>query len=238
MTKQGSRVSHVADSLRRALNQGEYLPGDRLPTETQLAAQFEVSRPTVRAALRELEATSLVRTQHGVGSFVAERSTIHAGLERLDSITDSIRATGREPGMIYKSRVIRPLMPEEAAKLGLSGSALALELRRSILADTEVVAYSYDLMPIGVFPEGADPEDLDGSIFTFLKEKLSLVPHHGIAEVHAVHSDHIGWETSTSQSSLYVLLDQVHYDQEHRPLLYSRTYFIEGRYAFTIIRNS
>ena len=139
--------------------------------------------------------------------------------------------------MEYKSRVIRPLMPEEAAKLGLPGNALALELRRSILADGEVVAYSYDLMPIGIFPEGADPDELDGSIFTFLKEKLSLVPHHGVAEVHAVHSDHIGWETTASHSSLYVLLDQLHYDQDHRPLLYSRTYFIEGRYAFTIIRN-
>ena len=95
MARQGSRVSHVADSLRRALDLGEYLPGDRLPTETQLAAQYGVSRPTVRAALRELEATSLVRTQHGVGSFAAERPTIRAGLERLDSITDSIRATGR-----------------------------------------------------------------------------------------------------------------------------------------------
>jgi GntR family transcriptional regulator len=236
--KQGSRVARVADGLRSAISGGIYSAGERLPPETQLAEQFEVSRPTVRAALRELEATSLVRTQHGVGSFVSDRPAVTAGLERLDSISESIRGMGREPGMRYKSRTIRPLLPEEAAKLDMSADAQAVELRRAILADGEVVAYSYDLMPLGVFPEGEDPAVLDHSLFDYLREQRGLYPHHAVAQVHAVASDHIGWDAPTSQPPLYVLLDQVHYDRADTPLLYSRTYFLEGRYAFTILRTA
>lgn len=237
MGRKVSLVERVSRSLREAIDGSEILPGDRLPTETQLAAQYEVSRPTVRAALRELESHGLVRTQHGVGSFVAERPHILTGLERLDSITESIRATGRVPGMEYKSRTIRPLLPEEAVKLDLPPDALALEIRRSILADGEVVAYSYDLMPVGVFPDGEDPLSLTGSLFAYLREERGLIPHHAIAEIHAVTSAHIGWGAPGSHGDLYVLLAQVHYDAAARPLLFSRTYFIEGKYSFTILRH-
>ncbi|WP_025133183.1 GntR family transcriptional regulator [Leucobacter sp. PH1c] len=236
MAKPGSRVAIVADGLRAAIRSEEFVQGERLPTEAQLAERFGVSRPTVRAALRELETVALVRTQHGVGSFVSERPAVTAGLERLDSITESIRSTGREPGMVYRGRVIRPLLPDEAEKLELSGDAHALELRRTILADGEVVAYSYDLMPIGVFPEGEDPEAVQGSLFAYLREERNLHPHYGVAEVHAVQSDRIGWDSPVGKPALYVLLDQVHFDRSARALLYSRTYFLEGRYAFTIRR--
>lgn len=237
MSKKVSLVAVVARSLRELIEGSEVLPGERLATETQLAAQYSVSRPTVRAALRELESHGLVRTQHGVGTFVAERPQIRAGLEKLDSITESIRATGREPGMEYKSRTIRPLLPEEAAHLELPGDALALELRRSIFADGEVVAYSYDLMPVGVFAEDGDPEQLTGSLFAYLRNERGLVPHHSVAEVHAVSSPHIGWGTPGAHGDLYLLLSQVHYDAAARPLLFSRSYFIEGKYSFTILRN-
>jgi GntR family transcriptional regulator len=238
MARKGTLAAGIAEALRTRIAAGNLQPGERLPTEAALAAEFGVSRPTVRAALRELEAHRLVRTQHGVGSFVAERDSVRAGLERMDSITESIRATGREPGMVYASRMVRPLLPEEAARMELSGDSQALELRRTMLADGEVVAYSYDLMPIEILPAGFDIEQLDGSIFTFLRERLGIYPDHGVAEVHAVASNHVGWGEEAATHDLFVLLNQLHYDTTDRLVLYSRTYFIEGRYTFTIHRRS
>lgn len=238
MAKPGSRVALVGDGVRASIRSGEYGAGNRLPTESTLAELYGVSRPTVRAALRELEVGGLVHTRHGVGSFVIERPAVQAGLERLDSISESIRATGKEPGMVFKARIVRPLLPDEAEKLGVPGDTLALELRRTILADNTVVAFSYDLMPIGVFPERGDPESVQGSLFQYLRETRGMHPHHAVAEIHAVQSDHIAWETPAGQSALYVLLDQVHFDHADRALLYSRTYFLEGRYVFSIHRTT
>ena len=238
MARKGTLVSRVADDLRSRLAAGDHPAGARLPTESELSAQFGVSRPTVRAALRELEALGLVRTQHGVGTFVTDRPAIRAGLERMDSITASIRATGREPSMVYASRVVRPVLPEEAAQMGVAGDTQALEIRRTILADGEVVAYSYDLMPLDVLPPDLDPAELQGSIFDFFRTRLGRYPDHGIAEVHAVTSNHVGWGPEAATHNLFVLLNQRHYDSDDRLMLYSRTYFIEGRYAFTIVRRS
>jgi GntR family transcriptional regulator len=238
MARKGTLVARTSEALRNEIAAGDHAAGSRLPTEAELSARFEVSRPTVRAALRELQALGLVRTEHGVGSFVVETEAVRAGLERLDSITDSIRSTGREPGMEYASRMIRLVLPEEAARMGVSGSTEVLEIRRRIIADREVVAYSYDLMPTGILPTGFDPEQLQGSIFAHLREQLGIYPDRGVAEVHAVYSEHVGWGDEATDHDLFVLLDQLHYDTTDRLVLYSRTYFIEGRYTFTIHRRS
>ncbi|WP_019147534.1 GntR family transcriptional regulator [Timonella senegalensis] len=231
-------VSRVTQDLRGAITEGTYKPGDRLPTETDLARLFGVSRPTLRNALRQLEAKNLVRTQHGVGTFVTERNAIHAGLEKLESITESIRATGHRPSMEYQSRTIRPALPDEARKLGLNPNDSVLELRRSILADDEVVAYSYDLLPTNQFPSDFDPAGFEGSIFAHLEQAYGIHAHHSVAEIHAVNSDYVGWGKDMDKHTLFVLLDQIHYDDSDRIFAYSRTYFIEGKYAFSIHRTS
>lgn len=236
MVRKGTLVAGVSASLRTDLAAGEYPPGAQLPTERELTKRFDVSRPTVRAALRELEAIGPVRTQHGVGTFVVDDGAVRAGLERMDSITESIRAMGREPGMEYASRLVRSTLPEEAARMGSPGGTRVLELRRKILADGEVVAYSYDLLPLEVLPHDVRPDDFDRSIFAVLREQLDIHPDHSIAEVHAVTSNHIGWDAEALTHDLFVLLNQLHYDGRERLVLYSRTYFIEGRYSFTILR--
>ena len=69
----------VADQLRELILSGEVAPDQRLPNEAALAAQFGVSRPTIREALRELSAVSLIRTTKGAGggSFVSVPTVDH-----------------------------------------------------------------------------------------------------------------------------------------------------------------
>ncbi len=63
----------VADQLRGLILSGDLQAGDRLPSETELVAQFGVSRSTLREALRALASRDLVHTRRGVtgGTFVS-----------------------------------------------------------------------------------------------------------------------------------------------------------------------
>ena len=62
----------LADAIRSALLEGRLMVEERLPSETELAERFGVSRPTVREALKRLAAQNLIRTQRGPtgGAFV------------------------------------------------------------------------------------------------------------------------------------------------------------------------
>ena len=53
-------TDQVAEQLRQLINSGEYKPGDRIPSERDLASRLGVGRPAVREALRELKAQGLL----------------------------------------------------------------------------------------------------------------------------------------------------------------------------------
>ena len=55
----------VVNQLRRAIHLGDYLPGDRLPSERDIAGRLDVSRETVRDAIRVLEAEGYVVSRRG-----------------------------------------------------------------------------------------------------------------------------------------------------------------------------
>ena len=62
-------VNEVMESLATSIRDGAIKPGDKLPTESEIVARFDVSRTVVREAISRLQANRLVETRHGVGTF-------------------------------------------------------------------------------------------------------------------------------------------------------------------------
>src|SRR6059058_3341099 len=71
----GPRARRVYTILRDGLLSGEFAPGAKLPSHTQLAAQFGVATLTVRHVLAHLEEEGLVSREHGRGTFARARTT-------------------------------------------------------------------------------------------------------------------------------------------------------------------
>jgi len=63
----------LSDSIARAVEAGELVPGERLPGEAELAAQLPASLGTIQKALAHLSERGLVVRRHGAGTFVADR---------------------------------------------------------------------------------------------------------------------------------------------------------------------
>lgn len=62
----------IATELWGRIQSGELRPGDRVPTEQELSAEFEVNRLTVRQAVAELQQLGAVEVRRGTGTFVAD----------------------------------------------------------------------------------------------------------------------------------------------------------------------
>ena len=65
----------IAEELRRSIRAGERGPGDRLPSETELAASYRLGVPAVRDALRVLREEGLIERRDGHGAFVRHPRT-------------------------------------------------------------------------------------------------------------------------------------------------------------------
>jgi GntR family transcriptional regulator, transcriptional repressor for pyruvate dehydrogenase complex len=71
-----ARVSdNIAEQIKALIRNGTLKPGDRLPAERELMTQLRVSRASVREALLKLEATGLIYSRQGGGTFVAKELT-------------------------------------------------------------------------------------------------------------------------------------------------------------------
>ena len=73
----------IADRLSEMIVHGRFAPGDKLPSEPELSADLDVSRTTLREALRILSTRGLVEVRRGVGTFVTESRNIHADYDVL-----------------------------------------------------------------------------------------------------------------------------------------------------------
>ena len=63
-------VDEIVEGLMSGIRDGQLKPGEKLPTEAEIMARFDVSRTVVREALSKLQASGLVETRHGIGTFV------------------------------------------------------------------------------------------------------------------------------------------------------------------------
>ncbi len=63
-------VDEIVETLATSIREGQLQAGDKLPTEAEIMVRFEVSRTVVRESLSKLQASGLVETRHGIGTFV------------------------------------------------------------------------------------------------------------------------------------------------------------------------
>ena len=71
-----ARYRQVADALRNAIKRGEYPPGSALPSQPDLARQYNLNQTSINRAIALLRAEGLVRVEHGRGAFVQEIPTV------------------------------------------------------------------------------------------------------------------------------------------------------------------
>jgi GntR family transcriptional regulator len=114
-------------------------PGERVPSDAELRAEFGVSRMTARNAMQRLADEGLIARQPGRGSFVAEPPA-HRRANRLMTFTREMLRRGLVPSSRLLARTVRTATPSEAAALGLPAHDRVVELRRLRCADERPMA--------------------------------------------------------------------------------------------------
>ena len=110
----------IAERLEKDIVAGRPRPGERLPTEQQLAEEFGVNRHTLRRAVAALEEAGLVRIEQGRGTFVQE-SVVDYRVRRRTRFSENVVNARQEPsGRLLQTR-------EEPAE---DAVARALQLRK------------------------------------------------------------------------------------------------------------
>lgn len=151
----------VKKMILERLAAGEWKPGDRLPTEPELAARFGVAISTVRAGLADLSSAGIVVKRQGKGNFVATHDLAHQQF-RYQHVctTDGVKlSTSRRVLSLRKVRA----SAETRKLLALGADAPdVLEMRAVLEAESRPVALMELILPFALF-RGADRAELESS---------------------------------------------------------------------------
>jgi GntR family histidine utilization transcriptional repressor len=140
--------------LAQDILSGVLKPGQKLPNETDLAAEWNCARMTVGRALGALAEAGMVQRRRRAGTFVARRTVQETVLEIRDVAAD-VRALGREYAFRRLARREAGASADEATTLGVPEGAPILLVIGLHLADGEPHALEERLISLGAAPAAA-----------------------------------------------------------------------------------
>jgi GntR family transcriptional regulator len=181
-----SLYRQLADTIRTSIESGKLGENEPLPPERDLAVSYEMSRDTVRKALRLLETQGVLYSDHGRGTFVAPQAVRHMS-RFLDSFTADTIRRGGVPGQKILSIEHTAASMIIASILRMDSHSPVLRIRRVRFVNDQPVGLqdSYLRLPFDAVLEYKELER-SGSLYRLLIEKFAIVPTEGLESVSAV----------------------------------------------------
>ena len=230
-------LSHsVARALRERIAAHGLEPGDRLPSEPELARSLGVSRPSLREGIALLEDDGVVRRLHGSGTYVAHRPGVRNDLSRNFSVSSMIAAMALEPGSVDESCSSEPAPPEVAAALGVGEGTPVCALRRVRTAAGRRVVDSTDWCRPDVLALETMGGLKGGSIYAALAER-GLPVHHGVAMLTPAEAGgEVAQRLDVESGALLLTLFQLDSTADGTVVLVSQEHHLADAFEFTVYR--
>ncbi|MDC7233716.1 MAG: GntR family transcriptional regulator [Spirochaetales bacterium] len=237
----GSKNQTLSRSARKRIieyiRSNEIQPGDALPTEAAFVELLQASRHTVREALMLMEQENLIYKIQGKGTFLKKRPIhIESGLEKLESITEVVEGYHLTPGTQWIGIEIKNPTDQMIEELKLQPGEKVITFKRVRTANTNLASYCVDTMPLRYFE--TIPREIDEeSLFSYLEKTLGIYIESAVSYiVPTLPTGEMTHELGVPQDQLFLLLQQVHYDSNGVPMIFSNDYFQPDIFKFKVNR--
>jgi GntR family transcriptional regulator len=215
----------------------DMLPGDRLPSEAELCADFSVSRATIQQALRLFERDGMIRRDQGRGTFYVGPAAVRTEQEPSRLLEATIR--GREGNEIKVLRKGIQMAPARiAARLGLAREEGVVALERLGLVEGAPIVFIYSFLPLAVGTRFLEADDA----LRQMSLAATLNDRHGYAidRVQQVISARLADPRFASDLGIEVGVpvlegERTYYAGDDRPVFCTVSYYRGDRHNFTML---
>jgi len=226
----------LAQELRARIHAGEWRPGERMPSEPELARRQTVSRSSMRAAITVLEEEGYVSRRHGSGTYVTHRSALRHDLGRNSGVSSLIASTGLQPGTVEASAEEAPAPARVAEALGVPEGEPVSTLRRVRTADGRRVVDVTDWCRIDHIAPEELPAIPEGSMYAALAAR-DLAVDHGVADLTPRNADgDLARRLDVPRGTLLLTIDQIDRTADGVAVLVSREHHVADAFSFTLLR--
>lgn len=233
------RHEQIADWIRDNISEGSFGIDDKLPSESELSTQFDVSRVTVRRALQTLESEQRIYRCQGLGSFVKGKKAVQNTLAMSDFMED-MKQNGLIATSIVLQHTVEAASPAVAQRLKIEPGTKVFRLDRLRLADNKPIALDYTWLTAFYGQLIVDYDLEQRTIFDILENEYDITITSGCYYLHAenateYHAEHLDIE----KGSALFRMDRISYTLEEKPVYYQQRYYRNDKimYRMRVERN-
>jgi len=229
------RHEQISDWLREEISRGAFEVGDRLPSESELSDKFDVSRVTVRHALKTLENEGSIYRRQGLGSFVDDADVDQPLVCLTDFEEDMKRAGLRSSSNIIKNEIIEA-DPELAGILNLEAGSKVVRLDRVRVADGKAIAFDKTWLPVfyGQLLDGHNLEEK--TIYSILEDEYDIPVLKGLYYIKAVNADdYLAGHLPIEQNEALLLIDRISISAGDKKIYYQQRYYCPDCINFQVM---
>lgn len=218
--------------ITHSLDQGEWKPGELIPSENELAARYKVSQGTVRKAIDELAAGNLLLRRQGKGTFVATHTEARAQFRFLRLVPDEGEQTYPESRILKCRRARAPA--EIARQLELKAGEPVITVRRLLAFAGKPCVLDELWLPGGLF-KGLSAERLTASsapLYSMFESEFGIRMVRADEKIRAVAADADAAEIfGIPRGQPLLLVDRLTFTYGERPVEVRRgLYLTTGHY--------
>lgn len=224
----------VKNDLQIRIRDREFLPGARLPSESELSQHYQVSRQAMRHALGQLATEGVIRPRRGVGWFVNGDRLVKP-LPVLSSYTAQMAALSPDSDVTVISREQIPATPEVEEALGLESSAPVIRIERLGTIADEPVTLLTAYLPTDICP-GLVHAPLDGaSLYAYLEGECGVRFVRASSRLEVVFADpKQAGLLRVKEGHPLIRLEGTSYTESGRAGEFTSLEYVHERFQFTI----
>ncbi len=235
----GSHVPYYLQlkvALTEGIEQGDWGPGDLIPSESELGKSYGVSRTVVRQALNEMTYEGLVVRQKGKGTFVRQPKISSRSLvQSLEGFYHDMAARGVPVMNQVLEQILEPADSDVATNLELEPMAPVVKLVRLRFVEEEPIVLVASHLPYEMCREVVKADLEHGSLYAFLDEQCGLTIGRGWRRIEAIAADEqVAAHLAIEIGSPLIRLKSVSYTPEGTPLEYFDALFRGDRSRFEV----
>lgn len=218
----------------KAIEEKEFLPGQKIPSENSLASEYNISRITVRNAISELVDEGILIRRQGKGTYVVG-ATLQRNFEEIDGYSQSMVRQGYQPGRIIIRKELMLGNPHSVREaLHIPPEQHIIHIRRLLLANGEPM-----LMEDAYYPNKMNfllTESLENvSTYALFKKYLNIVPSKAIRTISLSYADQeIAEYLSIKKNEPLLSVHEIVYDQNGNPIHFSNSLAISQKTTIQI----
>lgn len=223
----------IKSLLVQRLQQGEWKPGEPIPSEMELAARFQVSQGTVRKAIDELAAENLLVRRQGKGTFVATHQEARAQFRFLRLVPDHGEPAPTQSSFLACRRTRAPA--DVAQQLALRSGDGVVYLRRLLSVGGSPLVLDDIWLPASRF-RGLTPERLAeyrGPLYGLFESEFGTRMIRADERIRAVAADDdVASLLAVAPGSPLLLVDRVSYTYREQPVEVRRGFCVTADYHY------